>query len=58
MLKSLRITNLLSNAYGQNKAILKLSGKYFSISELETLKSKIDKNSQIFKVISLIFYKI
>lgn len=55
MLKSLRVTNLLRNAYLQNKSLVKQSGKCFSFSELETLKSKIDKNSQAFKVILFIF---
>lgn len=54
MLKSLRVTNLLRNAYLQNKTLVKQFGKYFSYSELETLKSNIDKNSQTFKVKFLI----
>jgi len=54
MLKSLRVTNLLRNAYLQNKTLVKQFGKYFSYSELETLKTNIDKNSQAFKVKFLI----
>lgn len=52
MLKSLRVTtNLLRNASLQNKNLIKQFAKSFSFSELETLKTKIDKNSQAFKVI-------
>lgn len=50
MLKSLRVTNLLRNASLHNKTLIKQFGKYFSFSELEILRTKIDKNSQAFKV--------
>ena len=50
MLKSLRVTNLLRNASLQNKNLIKQFAKSFSFSELEMLKSKVDKNNQTFKV--------
>lgn len=50
MLKSLQIANLVGKASIQNKNLLKYYGKFFSFSELEVLRSKVDKNSQVYKV--------
>ncbi len=50
MLKLLKTNNFLRNFSFLNKSIINNSKKNFSFTELEFLKSKIDTNSQLFKV--------